>query len=282
MITTASPVLVSTSQTKLRPLLICRRRGRARSRCRTSSRRWRGCRCPCRSARPRDRRAAAGTPVLIRFGYALAEAEVAERQARPPRRAPRGAAPNGSTCTPSPSPRPRRCPACQPERRRGEMRDRLGHAEEHQADAHARAEHHRDPRDRPELRTVVVLAEADPTVGRDGQEHDEDQERSRGQDEQPAEVREHPAQDVPDNDGHVVLEQHADEHEHHRDTRGDDEDRHVDPRALLLHPVSSLGPAQGPWLTVGPVPAGPNIGADSTSSPGGTRLSPTIRSMTMF
>ena len=46
-------------------------------------------------------------------------------------------------------------------RRSDEVRERLGDAVEHQADAHAGAEHHRDPGDGPELRLLVVAAERD-------------------------------------------------------------------------------------------------------------------------
>ena len=49
-------------------------------------------------------------------------------------------------------------------RGRGEVRQRLGDAVEHQPDAHAGAEHHRDPGGGPELRRLVVAAERDAAV----------------------------------------------------------------------------------------------------------------------
>ena len=43
------------------------------------------------------------------------------------------------------------------------VRERFGDTEEHQSDAHAGAEHHRDPADRPELGLLAVLAERNVT-----------------------------------------------------------------------------------------------------------------------
>ena len=160
----------------------------------------------------------------------------------------------------------------QAERRRGQVRDRLGDAEEHQPDSHPGAEHHRDPRDRLELRTVIVLAESQPPVGTQRQERDEDQESRRREHEQPAEVREQPAQDVPDHGRHVVLEEHADQYERHRDRGGDGEDRRVDrPALIVLH-----------FPLLSSLTARLRASSPSSSSPGGTRRKPTIRSTTMF
>ena len=62
-------------------------------------------------------------------------------------------------------------------RRRGdEVGDRLADAVEHQADAHAGAEHHRDPRDRPELRLLVVAAQRDVAELAEREPEDEDDE----------------------------------------------------------------------------------------------------------
>ena len=71
-------------------------------------------------------------------------------------------------------------------RRRGEVRQRLGDAVEHQPDAHAGAEHHRDPGGGPELRRLVVAAERDAAVAAHGQPYGEDDEAARGQHERPA------------------------------------------------------------------------------------------------
>ena len=68
-----------------------------------------------------------------------------------------------------------------------EVGQRLGDAPEHQADAHAGREHHRDPRERRELRHGVVGAELDVAVAGHGQVDREEQEPGADEDEQPAE-----------------------------------------------------------------------------------------------
>ena len=70
---------------------------------------------------------------------------------------------------------------------RGEVGQRLGDAPEHQADAHAGREHHRDPRERRELRLGVVGTEPDVAVAGHREVAGEEQERRTDQDEQPAE-----------------------------------------------------------------------------------------------
>ena len=65
--------------------------------------------------------------------------------------------------------------------RRREVADRLAHAVEHQPDAHAGAEHHRDPGDRLELRLLAVPAERDVAVAAHRQPQHEDHEAAGGQ-----------------------------------------------------------------------------------------------------
>ena len=66
------------------------------------------------------------------------------------------------------------------------MRQRLGDAVEHQADAHAGAEHHRDPGDGPELRPLVVPAQRDAAVPAGRQPEHVDDEARGEHDEEPA------------------------------------------------------------------------------------------------
>ena len=82
-------------------------------------------------------------------------------------------------------------------RRCREVRQRLGDAEEHQADAHACAEHHRHPRDGPELGLLVVTAQRDVAEAAERQPQHEHHEPGRGQDEQPTHVVHDPGQRRP-------------------------------------------------------------------------------------
>ena len=77
---------------------------------------------------------------------------------------------------------------------RHEVADRLADAVEHQADAHAGAEHHRDPGDGPELRLLAVAAEGDVAVAAHGQPQHEHHEAAGGQHEQPAGVVHRPGE----------------------------------------------------------------------------------------
>ncbi|MGX1116272.1 hypothetical protein RKD37_001635 [Streptomyces ambofaciens] len=85
-------------------------------------------------------------------------------------------------------------------RGRGVVRQRLAHAVEHQADAHARAEHHGDPGHGLELGFLALGAEVDAAVAAGGKPEGEDHEPGRGQRERPAAVvqqaTEHAAGDV--------------------------------------------------------------------------------------
>ena len=173
--------------------------------------------------------------------HALAEAEVAQREPDRPRTAPTDAAPSGSRCTPSPYGAASSVPGfARPERRRGQVRDRLGDAVEHQPDPHPGAEHHRDPGHRPELGAVVVLAETDPPVAGHGDETGEDQEGRGRQHEQPAETVDDPAKHVPHDRRQLIGPQHPHQHERHGDSEGDKIDLRVDPRSLLVHLFPSL------------------------------------------
>ena len=131
----------------------------------------------------RDEHRADGLPPVPPVGA------VGDGQARRPRRSPRGGASSGTAWWPSPSPwpRPRRRGAV-PGRRIDEVGQRLAHSVEHQADAHAGAEHHRDPGDRAELGLLALLAERDPPVAADRQPEGEDHEAGGGQHEGPAAV----------------------------------------------------------------------------------------------
>lgn len=79
-------------------------------------------------------------------------------------------------------------------RRRGEVPQRFTDAVEHQADAHARAEHHRDPRHGAEFGLLALRAERDPAVLADRQPDREDHKAGGGEHERPAEVVDHPVQ----------------------------------------------------------------------------------------
>ncbi|MNG71658.1 hypothetical protein D3C79_300690 [compost metagenome] len=72
------------------------------------------------------------------------------------------------------------------------MRQGLGNAEEHQADAHAGAEHHGHPGNGPKLGGFAVTPERDLAVTAGGQPQHEHDEQSRSEDEEPAEVENDP------------------------------------------------------------------------------------------
>jgi hypothetical protein len=119
-------------------------------------------------------------------------------------------------------------------RRSCHVRDRLGDCEEHQADPHPGAEHHRDPRHGAELGPVVVLPQAHPPEPGERQDGGEDEERHRGQDEDPAEGRDDPTEHIVGHRRDALAVEHAPEDESSRDGRGDSEDHRVDPGPLRL------------------------------------------------
>jgi hypothetical protein len=104
------------------------------------------------------------------------------------------------------------------------MAQRFDHAVEHQADAHTGAEHHRDPGHRPELRLLPVLAERDPAVAAERQPEREQDEAGRCEDEQPAELGDHPVERAADHRPQGFGPERAPEHQ--RD--GEDGDRPED------------------------------------------------------
>ncbi|KAG0926881.1 hypothetical protein G6F31_018237 [Rhizopus arrhizus] len=77
--------------------------------------------------------------------------------------------------------------------RRHEVHDGFGHAEEHQTDAHAGGEQHREPREIAVVRFTVVGAQLDVAVTADRQERDRQQDDGHDQDVEPAGIAEDPA-----------------------------------------------------------------------------------------
>jgi hypothetical protein len=108
-------------------------------------------------------------------------------------------------------------------RRRDEVGDRLADAVEHQPDAHARAEHHGDPRDRPELRLLVVAAERDVAELAEREPDHEDHERARGQHEEPAGLLHGPRQTGRGGVGEAAGADEAPREERQADDCGDPE-----------------------------------------------------------
>lgn len=74
------------------------------------------------------------------------------------------------------------------------MLERFADAVEHQPDSHSRAEHHGDPGQVVELGSRVVGAEPDDAVAAHRDHHAQDEEDVGGDDEQPVEIPDHPAE----------------------------------------------------------------------------------------
>ena len=107
------------------------------------------------------------------------------------------------------------------------MRDRLGDAPEHQADAHADAEHHADPGDGGELRLVIVVPELDVAEAAHREKERESEEDRGRDDEGPAEAVDDEAEHGARDGGEAVGPKRAPEHETARDGYSGPEDRRV-------------------------------------------------------
>ena len=118
--------------------------------------------------------------------------------------------------------------------RRGEVRQRLPDAVEHQADAHTRAEHHRDPRDGTELRRFVVTAQRDPAVLADREPQRENDEPARRQDERPATSGDDPAQHRGGDSAQRPRAQHAPRDERDHEAGGHSEHHPVQREVLCI------------------------------------------------
>ncbi|MCY1177419.1 hypothetical protein D9M73_177280 [compost metagenome] len=97
----------------------------------------------------------------------------------------------------------------------GEMHHRFGHAEEHQADAHAGGEQHGEPTAAAVFRLAVVRAELDVAIAAGRQEHHTDQYQGHGQDVEPAGVDDDPLLDLIELALGLGLEYHGVEHQQH-------------------------------------------------------------------
>jgi len=140
-------------------------------------------------------------------------------------------------------------------RRRRVVRQRLVDPVEHQPDAHAGAEHHRDPGDRAELRRLAVPAQRDQAVpaGRQPQHVDHE---ARGQHhEQPAEVALDPGQRATADVAQVAGRQETPGDEGQGQDGGNAEDDVVQPAATVARRGRGLGEgrvgAGGLLVTVG-------------------------------
>ena len=115
-----------------------------------------------------------------------------------------------------------------PERRVLEMIDRLQDAEEHQPDAHAGREQHREPAEIAVVGLGIRAAEADLAVGRDDQEQAEQHEDVGRHHEQPVEGRGQPGSEPAEELGRPLLEHQNQNHEADDDDGGDEEHRIVE------------------------------------------------------
>ena len=92
----------------------------------------------------------------------------------------------------------------------------------------ALVEEHREPRERAELRPVVLLADLEPPVPAEREEDDEEQEEVPGQQVEPAEVRDDPVEERLGHRAEVLRCDHTPENERERERRRDPEhDPHV-------------------------------------------------------
>ncbi|MNG97420.1 hypothetical protein D3C78_427830 [compost metagenome] len=122
-------------------------------------------------------------------------------------------------------------PAGRPRRWRHIVRQRFGNAEEHQADAHAGAEHHRHPRHRAEFWLFAITAQRDPAVTAGRQPQHEHHEQRGGEHEEPAEVENDPGLRAGGAAGEAGLVEEAPEDESDCQEAGETKD---DPVELAL------------------------------------------------
>ncbi len=123
--------------------------------------------------------------------------------------------------------------------RDGHVIDRLEHAEEHQADAHAGGEQHREPAGIAVIRRRVLPAQPDPAHRREQQHQAEDDKDVRGAEEEPVEGRGQrrakPAEEL----GGRILEHQRCKDEQDGGKSRDQEDRVVDVQAEWLDVILS-------------------------------------------
>ena len=117
---------------------------------------------------------------------------------------------------------------------RGEVRQRLGDAVEHEPDAHPGAEHHRDPGDGAELRRLVVAAERDPPVAAHRQPQREDDEPARREHERPAACGDDAAEHRRGDGAERVGPRHTPDDERQDERGGDPEDPAVEHRVMVF------------------------------------------------
>ncbi|MNO50422.1 hypothetical protein D3C76_407970 [compost metagenome] len=111
------------------------------------------------------------------------------------------------------------------------MRQRLGHAEEHQADAHAGAEHHCYPGHRAKFWLFAIAAQRHSPVTAGGQPQHEHHEQGGGEHEEPAEIENDPGLRAGGAAGQAGLVEEAPEHEGDGQEAGETKD---DPVKLAL------------------------------------------------
>ena len=108
------------------------------------------------------------------------------------------------------------------------MRDRLGHAEEHQADAHAGREQHREPSRVGVIGRRFLATEPDVPERRDDEQKAEGHEDVARQDEEPVEMMRQPVAHRAKKRGRGFWEHQRAEHEGDDAEPGHEEDRVVD------------------------------------------------------
>ena len=89
------------------------------------------------------------------------------------------------------------------------MVERFGHAVEHQPDAHAGREHHRDPGDSTEFGLFAILAQRDVAELAQGQPQDEDHEERGHEHEEPPGVLHNPVEGTRGSVGQAVASHEA-------------------------------------------------------------------------